>query len=128
MANKMRAMGTQHESAIVNWFRDHGWLWAKRKPLAGGADEGDIWLSERIPFLIEAKTARKTTDRVTIGGFLRELDIEIANAEAESGAVILKQRGTTDVGKYVVLMRVEHLQVLLRRAYQEPVLRRRRTR
>lgn len=128
MANRLRALGTQHETGIVTWLRAHGWPWAKRKTQAGSADEGDIWLSERIAFVIEAKSAKRTTDRMAVGTFLNELEAEINNAGARSGAVVFKQRGTTDVGKYVVFMRMEHLNVLLRDAYgdQAGVVKRRR--
>jgi hypothetical protein len=54
---------------------------------------------------------------MAVGTWLRELSEEIVNSESLSGAVVYKQRGTTDVGKYVVLMRMEHLNVLLTRAF-----------
>ncbi len=117
MANRPKSMGTAHETDIVNWLRANGWRHATRRPLSGGKDTGDVRLSETVPFTIEAKTAKKTTDRMAVGTWLRELSEEIVNSDSLSGAVVYKQRGTTDVGKYVVLMRVEHLNVLLTRAF-----------
>jgi len=119
MANRMKSMGTSHESAIVNWLKEHGWPWASRKTLAGAADEGDIRLSERIPFVIEAKTSKSTTDRAAIGTWLKELEAEVDNSGSESGAVIHKRRGTTDVGEYIVMMPVKYLNVLLNKAYPD---------
>lgn len=117
MANRMKALGTSHESAIVAWLKEHGWPWASRKTLAGAADEGDIQLSERIPFVVEAKTAKSTTDRAAIGTWIKELEAEIHNSGSESGAVVFKKRGTTDVGEYVAIMPVKYLNLLLLKAY-----------
>lgn len=119
MVNPTKKIGTQHETDIVNWLRANGWPHADRRPPKGGKDRGDVQLSERVPFTIEAKTARKTTDRMTVSTWLRELAAEIENAGDISGAVVYKQRGTVDVGEYVVLMRMKHLQTLLTRAFAE---------
>lgn len=117
MGNRMKAMGTTHESAIVTWLREHGWPWASRKVLAGSEDEGDIELSERIPFVIEAKTAKSTTDRAAIGTWLKELEAEVFYSESEAGAIVFKKRGTTDVGEYVAIMPVKYLNLLLQKTY-----------
>lgn len=117
MANRMKSMGTSHETAIKEWLRKNGWPYAERKTLAGAADEGDIRLSERVPFVIEAKTAKSTTDRAAIGSFVKELEAEVVNSGSESGAVILKKRGTTDVGQYYAIMPVHMLNVILSKAY-----------
>jgi hypothetical protein len=119
VSNPTKKIGTQHESDIVTWFKAHGWPWARRRVSKGSSDEGDLCLSERIPFTIEAKTARKTTDRMAVGTWLRELEAEVSNAGDEAGAVIYKRRGTSDVGEYVVLMPVKYLNLLLARTYDE---------
>ena len=105
------------ETAIVVWLKAHGWPWAHRRTQKGSPDEGDVCLSERIPFTIEAKNSRKTTDRASIGTWLKELEAEVTNVGDEAGAVIHKRRGVTDVGEYIVLMPVKYLDVLLTRAY-----------
>ena len=117
MANPMKQLGTSHETAIVNWFKANGWPYAARKTLKGSADQGDIQLSERVPFVVEAKTAKATTDKANISGWLKELEAEIIAAEAETGAIIMKKRGTTDVAEYVAIMPVKVLNHLLQRAY-----------
>lgn len=115
--SKMKSLGTQNETAIKEWLRANGWPYADRKVLAGANDEGDIRLSERIPFVIEAKTAKSTTDRASLGTFVRELEVEVANADAECGAVIFKKKGTTNVGDYYAIMPVHMLNELLKRAF-----------
>lgn len=112
-------MGTSHETAIKNWLRENGWPFADRKTQNGANDLGDLRLSERIPFVVEAKTAKSTTDRATLGTFVKELVAEVGNAGADSGAVIFKKQGTTDVGQYYAILPVEYLNHLLKLSYGE---------
>ena len=119
VVNKPRQIGTKHESDIVNWLKAHGWPFAHRRTQKGSADEGDVCLSERIPFTIEGKTSRRTTERAAIGAWLRELEAEVQAVGDEAGAVIHKRRGTTDVGEFIVIMPVKYLNLLLRRVYDE---------
>lgn len=121
MANRTKKIGTQHETDIVGWLKAHGWKWAHRRTQKGSADEGDVCLSERIPFTIEAKTARKTTERAAIGTWLRELEAEVEAVGDQAGAVVFKRRGTTDVGEYIALMPVKYLNLLLEAKYGEGV-------
>ena len=118
MVNRPKQLGTKHESDIVNWLKAHGWPWAHRRTQKGSADEGDVCLSERIPFTIEAKNSKRSTDRAAIGTWIRELEAEVTAVGDEAGAVVHKRRGTTDVGEYVVIMPVKYLNLLLRRVYE----------
>jgi hypothetical protein len=113
----MKSLGTSHEVAVRDWLREHGWPYADRKVQAGALDEGDLRLSERVPFVVEAKTAKSTTDRASLGTFVKELEAEVKNAGSESGSVIFKKKGTTDVGQYYAIMPVWMLNVLLQKAY-----------
>lgn len=117
MANRPKALGTELETALKGYLRENGWPYADRIVLHGGKDVGDVRLSERIPFVLEGKSAKSTTDRAAIGTWLRELQTEVSNANAISGAVVHKKRGTTDVGEYVAIMPVKYLNVLLRLAF-----------
>jgi len=119
MANRMKSLGTAHETAIKEWFQKNGWPYSDRKTQAGSNDKGDLRLSERVPFVVEAKTAKSTTDRASLGTFVKELEAEVQNANAESGAVIFKKKGTTDVGEYYAIMPVWMLNVILQKAYPE---------
>jgi hypothetical protein len=114
MVNKAKKAGTEHESRSVIWFKTHGWLYARRIVMKGQRDEGDIDLGNGIPVVLEAK-AEKT---VNLAGYIKELDAEIVNAGAETGFVIIKRRGTRDVGKYYALTTVEHANALLRQVYK----------
>lgn len=76
-------------------------------------------LSERIPFTIEAKNSKRTTDRAAIGSWMNELDSEVTAVGDEAGAVVHKRRGTTDVGEYIAIMPLKYLNHLLTLAYGE---------
>lgn len=115
----MRNLGTRYETSIKDWLRDNGWPYADRKVLEGSEDKGDIRLSERVPFVIEAKTAKSTTDRASLGTFVKELEVEVKNANAECGAVVFKRKGTTDIGNHYAIMPVHMLNDLLKRAYPQ---------
>jgi hypothetical protein len=117
VANPIKNLGTKLETEIVVWLKAHGWLYAHRRTQKGSPDEGDVCLSERIPFTIEAKNSKRSTDRAAIGTWLRELESEVTNVGDDAGAVIHKRRGTTDVGEYIAMMPVKYLNYLLERAY-----------
>lgn len=118
MANRMKALGTGHEVAVRDWLRANGWPYADRKVQNGALDLGDLRLSERVPFVVEAKTAKSTTDRASLGTFVKELEAEVKNSQAEAGAVVFKKKGTTDVGDYYAIMPVWMLNHLLQKAYE----------
>jgi len=121
MSNPPKQLGTKLESEVVLWLRDNGWPYAHRRTLRGIRDEGDISLSERVPFTIEGKNSRRSTDRAAIGTWIRELETEVSNRGDDAGAVVHKRRGTTDVGEYIALMPVKYLNYLLERAFGEQV-------
>lgn len=115
--SRQKQLGTAHETHVVEWLKAHGWPFATRKTLAGASDKGDIQLSERVPFVIEAKTSKASTDRAALGQWMKELEEEVANSNSLFGAVVHKKRGTTDVGEYYVIMPVKFLNVLLRMCF-----------
>ena len=114
MPTAWKKTGTRHESASVIWLKKNGWPYARRIVLKGQRDEGDIDLGNGIPVVLEAK-AEKAID---LAGYIKELDAEIVNAGGETGFVIIKRRGTTDVSKYYALTTVAHANDLLRQVYK----------
>lgn len=118
MTNKPKGLGTELETALKRWLIDNGWPYADRITLRG-PDEGDVRLSERIPFVLEGKSAKRSTERATLGTWVRELEVEVTNAGAIAGAVVHKKRGTTNVGDYYAIMPVHMLNTLLRLAFPE---------
>jgi hypothetical protein len=129
MGNWQKQLGTSTESAVVTWFRDRShsfWKHAQRLALRGAKDEGDVTLGDGIPVVIEVKGLRGSTSTVNLGGFVKELDAEIINRGAETGVIIIKRKGTTDVGEYYALTTVKHWEVLAAHKYGRRVVTRRR--
>lgn len=109
MSESKRA-GTWAETMVVNWLQLHGYPWAERRALQGANDKGDIaGVDGRV---IEVKNEK----RIDLPGYLKELEAEKANAEADEGAVVIRRRGTQDVGQWYAVMTVEDLVKLWKRA------------
>lgn len=102
--------GTAAETAVVRWLQEHGWPYAERRALHGSADKGDV--TGCGPVVFEIKNHREHD----LAGWVDELELEIANANADTGAVIAKKRGTTDVGDWYAVLPVRILNDLLREA------------
>lgn len=96
--SRNRARGTGAETAVVRYLIERGWLHAERRALHGNNDKGDI---TGIPCVCIEVKARKTID---VAGFVDEANLEAANAHANIGAAWVKRRGTTDPGRWHVLM------------------------
>lgn len=95
-ANKQR--GTAAETAIVNYLRQ--WFpWADRVPLSGARDRGDVTLGPGSPVHEVKHVARHD-----LAGWLDEAEAEAVNANAPFGVAWFKRRGTTDPGRWYVLM------------------------
>ena len=108
MTNPSKAKGTAWETAVVKYIRDIG-LHAKRRPLTGHLDEGDIEV-EGIPWLtIEAKAGKK----MDLAGWITEANIEALNAHCSVGAVWAKRRGkTSPADGYVILDGESFMEIL----------------
>lgn len=96
--SKERAKGTAAETAVVKFLREHGFPYAERRALHGVNDKGDI--TGCGPIVFEVKN-HKTLD---LAGWMKELDVEMRNADVRFGAVIAKKRGTTDPGDWYAVM------------------------
>lgn len=116
MVNRSKKIGTEHETRTARWFKTHGWPFARRITQKGNRDEGDLTLGDGIPIMIEAKNEKE----VAMAEYIKEMEAQIVNAVAENGVVVIKRRGTQDVGEYYALSTVRHWNNLARRAYKTP--------
>jgi len=105
-----RAKGTAAETAVVRFLRDLAWPHAERRALHGNADQGDI---AGIPGVVCEVKAAKT---ITLAAWLDELDAEIVNAHADTGVLVVKRKGTTDVSRWYAVMPFGRWCVLLNEA------------
>jgi hypothetical protein len=108
--SKAKQKGTSAETAVVNWLKTEGWLYAERRALQGNLDKGDINMG--APIVIEVKNCKT----ITLSEWLKELKVEMENAGVSVGSVIAKKRGTTDVAEWYAIMPASVLAVLLKEA------------
>lgn len=108
--SKAKQKGTAAETAVVKYLKEQGWIHAERRALHGNLDKGDINLGS--PVVLEVKDHAK----ITLSEWLKELKVEMGNADVDVGAVIAKKRGTTNVGEWYAVMPVSVLVVLLQEA------------
>lgn len=117
MSNPSGRKGTAGETARVNYMRARGWQYATRIPKKGARDEGDLVLDQAVPVMVESKETKAFTPST----FLAEMKAQIENSHAEFGFVIVKKRGTTDVGQYYALTTVDQIMSLVERVWQPSI-------
>lgn len=107
--SKQRAKGTAAETAVVKYLQENGFPDADRSPLRGKLDKGDVTGVRNV--VIEIKN-HKT---YTIPTWLRELEVEIANAGTEHGFVVAKPNGigNTRVGDWWAILPLSRMISLL---------------
>jgi len=99
--SKSKQKGTSAETAVVNWLVSKGRKHVERRTLNGSNDRGDI---AGIPAVVlEVKNCVK----MELSAWLKELDVEMHNDKADTGVVIHKKKGTTDVGLWYATMPVD---------------------
>jgi hypothetical protein len=108
--SKSKQKGTSAETAVVNWLKKQGRKNVERRSLSGVNDRGDI---AGIP---EVVIEVKNHARMTLPEWLRELEVEIQNDNADTGVVIHKKKGTTNVGEWYATMPVDLWYQLLDKA------------
>ena len=109
MSNPSKRKGTAWESAIVTYLRTW-WPFTERRALSGAADQGDI--AGIVGVCIEAKAST----RWEIPAWLRELDVEIANSQADVGALWCKSINKAQVEDGFIVMRPAQFVALLKQA------------
>ena len=98
MTSPQKRKGSAAELAVAKWLRKLGWIHAERSRAGWTDDRGDI---DGLPGIcIEVKNEKK----IDIPGYLRELEVEMENAKAWTGTVIIKRRGSTNVDDWYAVM------------------------
>ena len=98
MTSPQKRKGSSADLAVAKWLNKLGWTQAERSRAGWTDDRGDI---DGMPGVcIEVKNEK----RIDLPGYLRELDVEMTNAKAWTGAVIVKRRGSTDVNDWYAVM------------------------
>jgi hypothetical protein len=98
VTSPQKRKGSAAELAVAKWLRKLGWIHAERSRAGWQDDRGDI---DGMPgVVVEVKNEKK----IDIPGYLRELEVEIENAKAWTGTVIIKRRGSTNVDDWYAVM------------------------
>jgi hypothetical protein len=110
VSTPQKRKGSAWELAIAKYLVDKGWKFAERRIAGSTLDKGDIY--GIIGCVIEAKNEK----RIDLAGYLKELEVEITNAKAATGVVMVKKRGTTDVGEAYAVMPIRRWVELMKEA------------
>jgi hypothetical protein len=94
VSNSSKNKGNAAERATVEYLRNNGYPFADRMRSGWSDDKGDI---DNVP---ETCIEVKAEKRIDLAGYMAELETEMKNSRAETGVVIVKRRGTSDVGNW----------------------------
>ncbi len=98
--SKAKQKGTAAETAVVNWLVSKGRSHVERRSLNGSNDRGDI---AGLPgVVIEVKNHKE----IKLSQWIKELEAEMHNDKADTGVIIHKKTGTTDVGMWYATLPV----------------------
>jgi Holliday junction resolvase len=110
MSTPSKRKGSAWERDIAKYLVSQGWKHAERRAAGSTIDKGDIY--GIIGCVIEAKNEK----RIDLAGYLKELEIEMKNAKADTGVVMIKKRGTSDVGQAYAVLPIEIWVALMKAA------------
>lgn len=116
--SRAKQIGTFHETSIKKYLIERGYVHAKRIVLHGRDDEGDLTLGDGYPVVIEAKGGRGAVGRIPAS--LDELELEIENAGGETGFLVVKRNGTTNVGRYYAIMPLDRMMEMVEHRWPPP--------
>lgn len=99
MANAAKRKGDAAERAVTKTLNDHS-IPTRRLPAGASLDRGDLWVGRSGRYVIDVKDR---ADWSHLGGWVSRLETQVVNADAVTGALLLKRRGSTDpLSWYVV--------------------------
>lgn len=115
MSSRSKAVGTEAESAVRDYLRANGFPFADRLTLHGSKDIGDVRLGDGVPVVVEVKGGQKAVTE--LGSHVKEMLVEVENAQAETGFVIAKRRQSGKVGDWFAVMTVDQMLAIVKRLY-----------
>ncbi|WP_038843434.1 hypothetical protein [Salinispora arenicola] len=118
-----RDIGTRAETAVVRYLQPNGWPHAERRSLRGAHDAGDITGTPGICWEVKGGDAARNASDLTIGRWMLELAVEVTNARAEVGVLVVQRAGvgTANAGRWWAIMPAH--QVIALATGVEPALR-----
>lgn len=105
MSAASRRKGATAERDVVAWLRANGFPYAERR--AGGTPGPDITGCPGIAWEI------KNAARLELAAWVDQAEAQRAAGGADVGPVVIKRKGTTQVGAYYAVLPLEQLARLL---------------
>ena len=96
MVNRPKRLGTEWETDVVRYLREHGAPLAERRALSGSADRGDVAGTEYV-------WECKNTAAIDLASGITETMQETQNAGARFGFLIVKRRRKSTADAYAVM-------------------------
>lgn len=125
MTNRPKQRGTAAETAALRWLRANGFPWTERLTLTGSCDRGDLSLLPGLAVIAEIKNhagaATGQPGQAQLDAWMAETETERLHASADHAALIVKRKGTTDVGRWWCYLPLGHLHHLALRLDAPPV-------
>lgn len=111
-----KAKGAATETAYVEFLKANGVPNAERRHLSGAYDKGDIsgWCAVDGSWNVCVEV--KSGASLNIQQWLRELDAEIVNANADTGHVVIRPKGKPKPEDWFVVMRTPEFMKLMEKA------------
>lgn len=105
MSNPSKAKGTRAETLVTRWLQDNGFPDARRQPLTGSKDQGDILACTDPTIILEVKAGEQasTASMGLIRQWLEQTETEAVHAQADLGVLVQYRRGRS-VGAWPVWM------------------------
>lgn len=106
--NRSKRVGTQAESAVVEYLRQQGFPYAERRALNGSADKGDVNIGDPS-VVVEVKRCKT----LALAAWMDETETERKNAGADVAVCWHWRRGKGSPGEWYCTMTGETLVKLL---------------
>jgi Holliday junction resolvase len=110
MSTPQKQKGSKAERDVVAYLQEAGYKYAERRIAGDTNDRGDIAGVNGVCFEV------KNQARMDLAGWVGELLVEIVNAKADTGAVVHKRKGKTNVGDWYATMPVSIWIELIKKA------------
>ena len=99
MSNPQKRKGSAAELAVARYMQEAGWPYAERSRAGWTDDRGDI---DGCPgIVVEVKDHK----RHALSEWMGELEVEVANARAITGVLVVKRRLHTDPADWYAITR-----------------------
>jgi Holliday junction resolvase len=110
MSTAAKRKGSKAELDVVKYLKENGWKYADRRLAGSSNDKGDVSGVNGVVFEV------KNQARMDLAGWVAELIEEVRNAQSDTGAVIHKRKGKSDVGEWYATMPMSMFVDLIKKA------------